>query len=60
MAESAARTAQVITSLKKGEQKSLSFWREEQRNAEGRKEKAQCLCEMGDFNSCGFSLTRFE
>jgi hypothetical protein len=27
--------------------KSLSFWREEPRRAEGRKEKAQCLCEMG-------------
>ena len=35
----------------KGRAKSLSFWREEQRNAEGRKEKAQCLCEMGEIVS---------
>jgi hypothetical protein len=31
----------------KGRAKSLSFWREVQRNAEGRKEKAQCLCAIG-------------
>lgn len=44
----------------KGRAKSLSFWREEPRRAESRKEKAQYLCEMGDLISCGFSLTRFE
>jgi hypothetical protein len=42
--ESAARTAQMITSLEKAEAKSLSFWREE---PDAQKEKAQCLCEIG-------------
>jgi len=38
----------TMTASLRGKAKSLSFWREEPRGAEGRKEKAQCLCEMGE------------
>jgi hypothetical protein len=52
-AESAVRTEQMITSLKRAS-KVFEVLEGGGAQSESRKEKAQCLCEMGDFISCDF------